>query len=65
MLRRRGEILAMGYGALGEFDRAFAWLDQALEARSAGLIYVHLDPGYESLWEEPRFAQFARSVGVR
>jgi serine/threonine-protein kinase len=61
----RGEILAMGYGALGEFDRAFGWLDQALEDRSAGLIYVHLDPGYEPLWGEQRFGDFQAKIGVR
>jgi serine/threonine-protein kinase len=61
----RGEILAMGYGALGEFDSAFAWLERALEARSAGLIYVHLDPGYEPLWSEPRFGDFKARIGVR
>jgi serine/threonine-protein kinase len=61
----RGEILAMGYGALGDFDRAFTWLEQALQARSAGLIYVHCDPGYEPLWADPRFGDFQSKIGVR
>jgi len=61
----RGEIIAMGYAALAEFDQAFAWLDRGLEERSAGLIYLHLDPGYEPLREDPRFAELVGKVGVR
>ncbi len=55
----------MGYAALGELDRAFERLDQALEARSAGLIYIHLDPGYKPLRSDPRFAALVKQVGVR
>jgi len=61
----RGEVLAMGYAALAELDRAFGWLDRALEERSAGLIYLHLDPGYDPLREDPRYAEIVRKVGVR
>jgi hypothetical protein len=61
----RAEILAMGYGALGEHDHAFACLDQAYEAHSAGLIYLHLDPGYESIRSDPRFAKLVTRIGLR
>jgi TolB-like protein/Flp pilus assembly protein TadD len=61
----RAEILAMGYGAAGEFDKAFECLDRALGARSAGLIYLHLDPGYLPLRSDPRFAELVKAVGVR
>ncbi len=36
----RQDILAMGYAALGDLDRAFACLDRALEERSGGLIVL-------------------------
>ncbi|MBE0593911.1 MAG: hypothetical protein IH616_16080 [Gemmatimonadales bacterium] len=55
----------MGYAAVGDFDRAFARLEQALQARSAGLLYVHLDPGYAPLRDDPRFAGIVSGVGVR
>ena len=61
----RSEVLAMGYAAVGDFDRAFACLEQALQARSAGLIFVHLDPGYEPLRADPRFDEVVKKVGVR
>ncbi len=55
----------MGYAALGEHDRAFACLDEALEARSAGLVYLHLDPGYEPLRSDPRFAALVEKLGLK
>ncbi len=61
----RAEVLAMGYAAVGDLDRAFACLDQALQARSAGLIFVHLDPGYGPLRGDPRFQDVVSKVGVK
>jgi serine/threonine-protein kinase len=61
----RADILAMGYAAVGENDRALEHLDEALQARSAGLVYVHLDPGYEPLRSDPRFANLVQKVGVK
>ncbi len=61
----RAEVLAMGYAAVGNLDRAFGCLDEALKSRSAGLIYVHLDPGYEPLRSDPRFAEIVGRVGVK
>jgi serine/threonine protein kinase/tetratricopeptide (TPR) repeat protein len=61
----RAEILAMGYGALGDFDRAFACLDEAFEAHSAGLIYLHLDPGYEPIRSDPRFSRLVGRIGLK
>ncbi len=61
----RAEILAMGHAALGALDDAFACLALALAARSAGLIYLHLDPGYEPLRGDPRFASLVERVGVK
>jgi hypothetical protein len=61
----RAEILAMGYAALGDVDRAFACLERALQARSAGLIYLHLDPGYAPLRDDPRFGGLVGRIGLR
>ena len=61
----RAEILAMGYAALGELDRAFALLERAYQARSSGLIYLHLDPGYEPLRQDPRFKELVGRIGLR
>ncbi|HWP35915.1 MAG TPA: protein kinase [Gemmatimonadales bacterium] len=61
----RAEIMAMGYAALGSFDQAFACLERALQTRSAGLIYLHLDPGYKPLRGDPRYAALVAKIGTK
>jgi len=61
----RAEILAMGYAALAEYDKAFALLERAFQARSSGLIYLHLDPGYEPLRQDPRYAELVTRIGLK
>ncbi len=61
----RAEVVAMGYAALPDFDRAFGWLERAFQDRSGGLIYLHLDPGYTPLREDPRFAELVKRIGVK
>ena len=61
----RAEYLAMGYAAVGDLDRAFAALEHAYLARSAGLIYLHLDPGYDPLRSDPRYGELVKRIGLR
>ncbi len=61
----RSEYLAMGHAALGNMDKAFDALERAYQARSAGLIYLHLDPGYDPLRVDPRFKEMIDRIGVR
>jgi eukaryotic-like serine/threonine-protein kinase len=61
----RAETLAMGYAATGELDRAFACLERAYQARSAGLVYLHIDPAYAPLRGDPRFADLVRRIGLK
>jgi hypothetical protein len=60
----RAEYLAMGHAAVGDLDRAFDALERAYQARSAGLIYLHLDPGYEPLRGDPRYGDLVRRIGL-
>lgn len=60
----RGEVLAGGYAALGDLDRAFTWLEKAYEGRSAGLIYLHVDPSYDPMREDPRFKQYLQRLSL-
>ena len=60
----RAEVIGAGYAALGEIDKAFHWLDKALEARSAGLIYLGADPAYEQLRSDQRFAELLKQIGL-
>jgi serine/threonine-protein kinase len=61
----RSEYLAMGHAALGNFDKAFESLERAYEARSAGMIYLHLDPGYGPLRNDARYSDLVGRIGLR
>ncbi len=61
----RAEVMAMGYAAVGNLDRAFACLERAYQARSAGLIYLHLDPGFASLRGDARFSELVQRIGLK
>ena len=61
LLRWRGHR----YLSVREFDRAFACLDRAMKDHSAGLIYLHLDPGYTPLRNEPRFQALVQRIGLK
>jgi TolB-like protein/Flp pilus assembly protein TadD len=61
----RPEFLAGAYGSLGDLDRAFEKLEQALAVRSAGLVYLHIDPAYASLRDDPRFDDIVGRIGLK
>lgn len=46
-------------------DHAFECLERAFQTRSAGLIYLHIDPGYKPLRDDPRFANLVSRIGLR
>ncbi len=51
------------YTALGDKERAFAWLEQAYQERSPWLAYIVNDPAFDSLRPDPRFGELVRRVG--
>ena len=55
----------MGYAAVGALDKAFASLGRAFEARSAGLIYLHVYPGYKPLRQDPRYDELVQRIGLK
>jgi Flp pilus assembly protein TadD len=56
--------IAMIYIALGDKDKAFAWLDDGDKARDLNIVRLKVDPRYESLRSDPRFADLVRRVGL-
>ena len=49
---------------LGDKDQAFAWLRQARDERFIILASVKVDPVFDSLRSDPRFAALLRSMGL-
>jgi tetratricopeptide (TPR) repeat protein len=56
---------AVIYLGLGEKDQAFAWLEKAYEERSFLLPnYLKVDPIWDPLRSDPRFADLVRRIGL-
>jgi DNA-binding winged helix-turn-helix (wHTH) protein/TolB-like protein/Flp pilus assembly protein TadD len=49
---------------LGEKDQAFGWLEKAYGERSNSLVYLKLDPAFDSLRSDPRFAALVARIGL-
>lgn len=50
--------------ALGERDAALARLEAATETRDAELVWVNVEPAFDSLREDPRFRALVREMGL-
>ncbi len=57
-------LMATIYLGLGEQDQAFDWLQKAYEDRSAGLVYLKIDPAFDSIRSDPRYIDLLRRVGL-
>lgn len=55
---------ARAYAQLGENDRAFEYLDQALAERSPGMVFLNVDRAWEAIRSDRRFAAAVRRVGL-
>ena len=56
--------MAVIYLALGEKDQAFDWMQKAYDDRSAWLVYLKVDPLFDSVRTDPRFTDLLRGVGL-
>ncbi len=56
--------MAMIHTGLGNRNEAFDWLGRAFEDRSAGLVYLRVDPVFEPVAADPRFAELIRRIGL-
>ena len=56
--------LAMIRIGLGERDQAFALLDEALKERSSFLLWLKVEPVFDPLRGDPRFAKLLADVGL-
>ena len=52
------------YFALGEKNRASAWLEKAYKDKSESLLYLRCWPEFDRLRADPRFADLVRRVGI-
>jgi TolB-like protein/DNA-binding winged helix-turn-helix (wHTH) protein/Tfp pilus assembly protein PilF len=55
--------MALICAGLGDKDKAFAWLDKAYEEHSFSLSNLKVEPRFDPLRSDPRFADLLRSIG--
>ena len=48
--------VALVHAAIGDAEAAFTWLDRAFAERSHWLVWLRLDPRFDSLRADPRFS---------
>lgn len=56
--------LALAWTALGDHDRAFSWLERAYRDHLFLLRMITVQPGYEPLRQDPRYADLIRRMGL-
>ena len=56
---------AVLHGAAGELDEAFRHLDRALDLHDPGLSYLAVAPQWDSLRDDPRFAERLKRMALR
>jgi TolB-like protein/tRNA A-37 threonylcarbamoyl transferase component Bud32/Tfp pilus assembly protein PilF len=57
-------LVAAVYAALGDRDPAFRWLEEAYKERDTFLPWLKVDPEFDSLRSDPRFAELIRRIGI-
>ena len=57
-------IFASLYAVLGDKDKSFLWLEKAFAERSSKLLDLRVDPDFDNLRADPRFAALVRRVGL-
>ena len=57
--------LALAHMAVGDLDGTFTWLDRMYEERSPVLIWMNVQPRYDSLRGDPRFQELLRKIGFK
>ena len=58
------DSIALVYAGLGEKDQAFAWLEKAYNEHAFKMAWLKVEPGWDSLRSDPRFADLLRRVGL-
>src|SRR6185295_5459482 len=56
--------IAMGYGALGEKDKAFEWLEKSLESHDEAILWIYKHPMFSSLRDDPRYKELLKKLNL-
>ncbi len=58
-------FIAEIHAALGERDQAFADLENAYNQRSSSLVWLKVEPKFDSLHSDPRYSDLLKRIGLK
>jgi len=59
-----GQYIAAVYVGLGDYDKAFEWLEKDLEARNWKVVEIRWQLQFDALRDDPRFKNLLRRMGL-
>jgi TolB-like protein/DNA-binding winged helix-turn-helix (wHTH) protein/Tfp pilus assembly protein PilF len=59
-----GMAYAEGFAALGDYEKALAWLEKAYQARSPGLVFMRNHPFFKAIHDDPRYKDLLRRMNL-
>ncbi len=59
-----GFAMACPYLGIGDSEKAFEWLEKAYEERSTWMLPLRVEPMYDRIRDDARFADLSRRVGL-
>src|SRR5215472_16791711 len=58
-------MIAAVYAGLENKNQAFDWLNKGIDERSSSMVYLKVDPFFDTLHADPRFADLLRRIGLQ
>jgi tetratricopeptide (TPR) repeat protein len=55
---------ARAYAQLGDKEQAFEYIERAFGDRSPGLVFMKVDPAWDAIRQDPRFAAAVKKIGL-
>jgi len=56
--------IASRFAQVGEVDRAFEWLERAIDQGSLELVYINVRPEFDPLRRDPRYSRLMHRLGL-
>jgi TolB-like protein/Tfp pilus assembly protein PilF len=56
--------IALGYAAIHDSDATLAWLEKSADLRESQILYIKVDPMFDSVRPDPRFVALEKRLGL-